>query len=771
MKFRRIPATLVAALLLGRKERGEVSSRVFRRLGAAFAAGLTVVLFSGTTVTAHPGMQHGGNTGHLPPVSRGVDLIGKLDLFGDNEQPGRISDVAAWGNYAYLGVFASPNCEDTDLYVVDITDPTNPTEAGRIPVDDASFAGEGVQVLDMNTSEFQGQVLIHSNETCLPQGNPVLGEDPRLGQGGPGGASLWNVTDPENPELLKAHVGDEDPSDSGLPHNSHSSFGWQQGDKAYMVVMDNGETGTDIDIFDITDPANPVFVRETGTDDWPKQDCNPTGPDDACPSVILEDPMPNGNNPGIHDFMVNKFGDRYLFVGSYWDGGYVLLDFTNLPEKPTFLGDTDFGVEPFAAQMGLPNNFVAEGNAHQAEFSRDGSLFLATDEDFNAFRNLGVIKSGQYQGDTFTAIKGDQTPNVSEAGLEAPTVWQGFGCTMSFAPAEPAYALAERGGCTFTVKVAAAEAAGYEAVIMFNDNISPQTPCPGTVSPAAIGNIPFLSVSRETGLKIMNADFEGNGCGTATPAETVGSIQETVRFAPTFDGWGYLHLYDAQAATGATAAADPVKLQAIDHFAIPESLDRTKAEGFGDLTIHEVAMDPDQDVAYSSYYGGGFRIFQFDRTNGIRETGAFIDEGGNNFWGVEVHQHPDPNVGKIVLASDRDAGLYIFGPAAPDLSPVKITTSDAPRRGRAVTLASNIKNLGSLDASNVVVQFFDNGQQIGQDRVIPAILAGKGKSATIQWRPRSTGMHTIMVKVDPLGDIDESDEGNNTFTRTYRVRI
>jgi hypothetical protein len=48
-----------------------------------------------------------------------------------------------------------------------------------------------------------------------------------------------------------------------------------------------------------------------------------------------------------------------------------------------------------------------------------------------------------------------------------------------------------------------------------------------------------------------------------------------------------------------------------------------------------------------SYEGGQFE-----------EVGHFIEDGGNNFWGVEVHQHP--NGEKYVLASDRDSGLYIF---------------------------------------------------------------------------------------------------------------
>jgi hypothetical protein len=44
---------------------------------------------------------------------------------------------------------------------------------------------------------------------------------------------------------------------------------------------------------------------------------------------------------------------------------------------------------------------------------------------------------------------------------------------------------------------------------------------------------------------------------------------------------------------------------------------------------------------------------------GLRQVGAFIDEGGNNFWGVEVHKIRGK---QYMLASDRDFGLYIFRP-------------------------------------------------------------------------------------------------------------
>ncbi len=41
----------------------------------------------------------------------------------------------------------------------------------------------------------------------------------------------------------------------------------------------------------------------------------------------------------------------------------------------------------------------------------------------------------------------------------------------------------------------------------------------------------------------------------------------------------------------------------------------------------------------------------------LQEVGSFIDEGGSNFWGVEVFQGADGQ--EYVAASDRDSSLYI----------------------------------------------------------------------------------------------------------------
>jgi hypothetical protein len=69
------------------------------------------------------------------------------------------------------------------------------------------------------------------------------------------------------------------------------------------------------------------------------------------------------------------------------------------------------------------------------------------------------------------------------------------------------------------------------------------------------------------------------------------------------------------------------------------------------------SLDPDEKLAYFSYYSGGFCVASYNHDR-LEEVGAFIDEGGNNFWASEIWH--DENGEKFVVASDRDVGLYVF---------------------------------------------------------------------------------------------------------------
>jgi hypothetical protein len=330
---------------------------------------------------------------------------------------------------------------------------------------------------------------------------------------------------------------------------------------------------------------------------------------------------------------------------SYWDGGYIKLDVDD-PANPEFIADTDFAaLDPERLARG--HEISPEGNAHQAEFTRDDKWFLATDEDFDPFRVVATITGGPYAGQEFTAIQGSDVPRIdNETSLTGPTEFVGLACSAVSPVTTSTVAVIERGVCDFSVKVQNVQAAGYSGAIVFNR--TGVDGCETLISMLVEADIPAVFVSRTDGFRILGQSLDGYTCsesGTGTPAPAVGTDGQPVDISAIFDGWGYVHQYDA------------TTMQEVDTYALPESQDPSYASGFGDLSVHEVATDPDQNIAYISYYAGGLRVVKYG-ADGMTEVGRFIDRGGNNFWGVEVHQHP--NGQKYVLASDRDHGLYIF---------------------------------------------------------------------------------------------------------------
>ena len=75
--------------------------------------------------------------------------------------------------------------------------------------------------------------------------------------------------------------------------------------------------------------------------------------------------------------------------------------------------------------------------------------------------------------------------------------------------------------------------------------------------------------------------------------------------------------------------------------------------------MHEVAVDPYKpNLAYLSYYAGGMRVIEYG-LSGLKEVGHHIDEDGNN-RGIEVHKLRQLKKPTVILASDRDSGLWIY---------------------------------------------------------------------------------------------------------------
>jgi hypothetical protein len=569
----------------------------------------------------HRHHQHGPTSGHLPATSSNVQLVSKLAL--KNVEPDKIADVGVFNGYAYLAAWGGASCKYNGVHVVDIRNPAAPKEAAFIQAKEGSAPGEGIQALRIDTASFEGDILVSNNEKCKDTA-------------GFGGLNIYDVSNPEHPTALAEGFGDETVPGQGkkAANEIHSIFAWDAGAKAYAVIVDN-EEGDDVDIVDISNPKKPALIAEYDLDE-------------DFPQIVQATPT-NLVEIFHHDVVVKEIGGRQIMLVSYWDAGYVKLDVTD-PKNATYLADSDFtNPDP---ELDAQTEFTEppEGNAHQAEFTKNNDFILAADEDFSPTGVEGTTDDGG----SFSAIPGDATPEIPLGDeLKGDTRYVGRACPGD--PTVPAaagatIAVVSRGVCTFTEKIAAVEAAdGYAGAIVVNREGADGC---GAFGMAVSGGIPTVSVSRSVGFDLFDkSGFNLAAClagsGDVLPGVAVGDVGDEVTLRPFFDGWGYVHLF----------SNNNGKLVELDTFAIPEAMDPDFADGFGDLSVHEAATSPTRnDLVYFSYYSGGFRVLKIVNDE-LVEVGKFIDQGGNEFWGVQVFSHAGQ---EYVAASDMDHGLYIF---------------------------------------------------------------------------------------------------------------
>jgi hypothetical protein len=569
--------------------------------------------------------QHGTNDGHLPGSRDNVDLVSKLRL--KNVVPEKIADVGVLGDYAYLAAWGAVTCRYNGVHVVNIADVENPREVAFIQAKEGSYPGEGIQAIPVSTPYFKGDLLVSNNEKCGATS-------------GFGGMNLYDVTNAEHPTPLAEGAGDFTVNGQGkkAANEIHSVFAWDAGDKAYAVIVDN-EEGPDVDIMDITNPRKPFLTAEYDLDQLFPQIVQPT------PANLVE--------IFLHDMVVKEIGGRQIMLLSYWDAGYVKVDITDV-HNPVYLGDTDFtNPDPEAAESML--TVPPEGNGHQAEFTMDNAYVVGADEDFGPY---ALLARNVDDGTDLTASQGSNTRRLREGEtITGPSTFVGRACNGDTAvPAGGAgtqVAVVERGVCTFTEKVAnVINAGGYEAVLVFNRTGSDA--CSDSLGMSVEGDIPTFGVApRDQGFAIFDVDGQYNeatcraGDGTQLAPIAVGATGETLTFSSYFDGWGYVHLFRNENG----------KMTELDTYAIPEAHDPKYADGFGDLSVHEVATSQQvRNRLYFSYYTGGFRVAEIKK-NRIVEKGHYIDPAGNNFWGVQVFEQDGQ---EYVAASDRDSGLWIF---------------------------------------------------------------------------------------------------------------
>jgi hypothetical protein len=384
---------------------------------------------------------------------------------------------------------------------------------------------------------------------------------------------------------------------------------------------------------------------------------------------------------------------------SDWDAGWIDVDVTD-PSDPTIVGDFDYAACDQVIQAELGECLEPEGNGHQGEWNSDGSVFLGTDEDFDSFRTTPLTR---VTGDTTfpapeeystVAVGGAPVTILPDKRLNGPVAFGGYGCPGTSASIPNA---------DTTIPPASLDA-GEEQIIVLQrgptgDPNAPEEACfPGEKADNATdqGWDAVILTGRHLAGGAADDDPPNCGFGAFPPDEQIPAVCTThtamhelfarapdftlpyplgdpadlepdigevgfeVDITAVFDGWGYVRVLDTSSASAPTEIAQ---------ITIPETADEAFATDFGDVTVHEVEVPrgdsneggpaPDDDlVAYFSWYSGGFRVFDITDPANPAELGHYIDANGNNFWGVALAE--DENGDRIVLASDRDFGLFIF---------------------------------------------------------------------------------------------------------------
>ncbi|MBW7471669.1 hypothetical protein QQF73_00150 [Marinobacter sp. M216] len=596
--------------------------------------------------------------GHIPAnVNYGFEVIGRDTLAGISN--GLYTDVWAHDGYAYIGTFQEPDCTRAGVFISDIRDPANPVTVGMIksPPDTRINDVKVTQVGDRD-------VLIHSLEPCgLINGNGTR-------QRGQSGIALWDVTNPAQPHPLKQNF---------LDFPVHNVFPWTTASgNTYLLIVDDVALD-DLKIADITKPQSPELITTTGIETWLA-----TNPEITNDGQLF---MGSFGAPLLHDIWVNDMdpgpGENWQAVLSYWDAGFVTLDI-NDPYNPVFLGDSTYP-DPDPVNGTSP----PEGNAHAAVFAGPNfDKIFAGDEDFDS-----LFTAITADGESYRASQGSDVPQIGPGAditeLTEQTAFVGLACGDTLTPAAEvgaSIALIERGACAFTLKAQTIEAAGYSAGIVFN-SAAPGN-CEASVSMLVEANIPMLFVPRSSGFAILGIDGydpnlcpDGEGSNPALPAPA--SLGLVATLGAVFDGWGYFHTLNNTSTQvrvplgmdGETVTVD--YLGEMGYYAPAEATDPALASGAGDLTMHNLEIDPaNPDRTFISWYSLGMRAVEWrpghlhDNSKGegvvswnMHEVGRFIageeygEAAGSNFWGVHVTEVDGE---QYILGTDRNTGLWIF---------------------------------------------------------------------------------------------------------------
>lgn len=173
-----------------------------------------------------------------------------------------------------------------------------------------------------------------------------------------------------------------------------------------------------------------------------------------------------------------------------------------------------------------------------------------------------------------------------------------------------------------------------------------------------------------------------------------------------------------------------------------------------------------------------------DKLNALQTRGAigegtsFIGlRGSSTMFASAIVSTPVTSAGPAMTDITRGGTSFTldsscFPPKPPDLQVSDVTAgNNAPRQGEKVTVTATVTNTGVSAAPASKTELLLDGATVLGLVDTPAIPAGGSAQVSVNWDTRGVkGEHTIRATADKPGLIVESNETNNTATRTVTVR-
>jgi hypothetical protein len=173
------------------------------------------------------------------------------------------------------------------------------------------------------------------------------------------------------------------------------------------------------------------------------------------------------------------------------------------------------------------------------------------------------------------------------------------------------------------------------------------------------------------------------------------------------------------------------------------------------------------DVKWTKAFSNDTKSWTDATTRGV------IEVNGTSLWTTGPVTSPWFNVSFVPGQTDQKIVLTVTGMRADEngnetgdywnVGQVTITV----REQRLVSLSVGITNRDVVDAISVLVDFYMDGEYIGNNTV-GTIPGGATENATVDWDAtfEEEGAHKLRAVIDPEGHITESDKSDNEVVQT-----